>query len=1511
MGEIRRTGATQMAFAHCARSLSATLVAFVAMAGIACADPAPPTTKLLEGALISPSSAASYYGSSTTHSVGLTTSSTTAPEIAALARSLLAGRSPSDPEFVQRVFDYVRNNINTEFRYGLSKGARGALIDQSGTAFDQAELMVALLREGGATASYQTGDITLNEQQFGAWTGLVENLNQTAQTYHVDAKSACLLLAHGGIPASVNGASDCSTLSGYASTIVMSHIWVKVGTTVYDPAYKIYSLKAGIDVPAAMGCGSGGTSTCGSSTSTAAMSGATSGTTSGMTYVDNYNAGAAQAQIDTYAVNVENYIKTHDRIASTSDVVGGKDLAPQTATPTYTYSVRTTWTGNIPDPYRTLYVIKAMEDTATVDTYWFFADELAGHKLAWKHVAFLDDTSLVSSSIYTAAPSRPGTPALKGTTDRSLVEVMVDHPYAAGSGLYGDDDEVFKRVEDPVFELSVYRHFDSLRGVSGTPQWESYQPNDYPENSTVGIDPIVFIHSFGQAAMTAQKNAADINGIAALNTIPCIPRSTSDVQIVTCGNDNEAVIAETVNPYRTLTDRLIDGIGNVSSTRHHDIGIVYSSRTPGTSRITMQESLSVVSKTGSESDRQAGFNMQSSSLSEVEGATAPVGGQQFSFGSMFFRQYPVGGNCAFLGGAPCGGVGLGVVGTRISDVPPGSMATFLAGQTNAVATTGVNGGYPSGLTCVTTAGVQNCWRKTQLQNIANQGYSTIMMNGGQAELFYKGTNERANTVWEYMKGGGAVSNPFQSIMQTTEVVDAASKARKQLSVSPANGSLTYQAEPDIITGSGDFPASLPFVRTFTGTYKERTEAFDSQSLPHGCQGNCSLAHHMASQELKSGGDSQFHDRLGAGWVHNYEVMLIYSNEPSREFGSEYALDASYAIAQLRVMRDLAANTDLPSRLATIVATVNLGYSYDAIVKMGAATDSFHMLPDNTMFSDQNPSAKLSDYYASGPHTYTGPKGDVINFSWYSLSSEDFDGNSGQPIGPSAGATTPPTFKADNWTFPNGMSLTFTYKQVTLPTGYEGSPLICGGMGCGVTAFPIGYILDKVSNNLGRSLTFTSVQKTAVGVSSLGADYMITKVTDDNNRSVTFDTCNTPGIATCDYFNVTDPMGYVTKYEYTPGAGEPSATRNDYQLHRIFTPANPMSAFQTIVYDATSRVSQVTDRNGHTTTYYPVGINNTELWKNSEVVSPAGERHLSVYNDKNADILDKSPIGRISTKSYNNAGWLLKTIAPEGNGTENVYDARGNVISVRAFSKTVGGCGPVALSCADDIVTSTAYVEGPTVLTCVNAVICDQPLTETDARTKITNYSWNGSTGDLTQVLKPADLTGKRPQTDLGYTTLNGISFLTSKTEKISDANSVVKSVATSYGYDSTNHYVLKTVATDPAGLNLTTTLAFDAIGNLTSADGPRTDVTDITTYQWDPDRRIRAIITPDPDAGGNLLRKATRYTYDGDDLVTRAETGTTTSTDVITVPGNLTVVTSEVPTYDAMGNKTKSVVTKP
>src|SRR5436305_1589808 len=68
-------------------------------------------------------------------------------EIVELARAL-----KNDPDLI---YEYVYNNIETLPQYGSVKGPLGALLDGKGTMFDQAELMVVLLRQAGLTATFQ------------------------------------------------------------------------------------------------------------------------------------------------------------------------------------------------------------------------------------------------------------------------------------------------------------------------------------------------------------------------------------------------------------------------------------------------------------------------------------------------------------------------------------------------------------------------------------------------------------------------------------------------------------------------------------------------------------------------------------------------------------------------------------------------------------------------------------------------------------------------------------------------------------------------------------------------------------------------------------------------------------------------------------------------------------------------------------------------------------------------------------------------------------------------------------------------------------------------------------------------------------------------------------------------------------------------------------------------------------------------------------------------------------
>ncbi|GEM_PF-2737744 len=125
-------------------------------------------------------------------------------------------------------------------------------------------------------------------------------------------------------------------------------------------------------------------------------------------------------------------------------------------------------------------------------------------------------------------------------------------------------------------------------------------------------------------------------------------------------------------------------------------------------------------------------------------------------------------------------------------------------------------------------------------------------------------------------------------------------------------------------------------------------------------------------------------------------------------------------------------------------------------------------------------------------------------------------------------------------------------------------------------------------------------------------------------------------------------------------------------------------------------------------------------------------------------------------------------------------------------------------------------------------------TSTDGRGKVTSYSYTAQ-GLPLAVTSPADAAGVQPVTTFGYT-----------------------------AYNAANKYVPQTVVADAGTgkLNLSTTLTFDAVGNPTQVNGPRTDVTDTVTTAYDGERR--------PTQVTDALGKLTRLAYDADGRLIRS-----------------------------------------
>lgn len=185
---------------------------------------------------------------------GQTTTTTTTQRVAGDAAATAPGSIPelaralrNDPDLI---YEYVRNNIAYVPTWGVQKGAVGTVLDNQGTAFDQATLMVELLRQSGYTASFVKGRISLTAAQVSDWLG-------------VDTANVCAVLnlfGNAQIPVTGVLASAAGSCPGSTAALVsmkMDHVWVKVnigGTNyVFDPSFKTHTKKVGINLTTATG----------------------------------------------------------------------------------------------------------------------------------------------------------------------------------------------------------------------------------------------------------------------------------------------------------------------------------------------------------------------------------------------------------------------------------------------------------------------------------------------------------------------------------------------------------------------------------------------------------------------------------------------------------------------------------------------------------------------------------------------------------------------------------------------------------------------------------------------------------------------------------------------------------------------------------------------------------------------------------------------------------------------------------------------------------------------------------------------------------------------------------------------------------------------------------------------------------------------------------------------------------------------------------------------------------
>ncbi|MDB0047354.1 hypothetical protein N9F21_01890, partial [Porticoccaceae bacterium] len=1284
-----------------------------------------PSFKVNSAELVSPSSANSHYGSATTHTSELNHWNGTRPEeIKVLAKGLGAG-DLSAADYTERVYEYLWKNINTEFRYGLSKGAFGAMLDQSGTAFDQVHLMVELLREGSVTASYKAGTITLNATQFQDWTGLT------------DAKAACRFLADGGIPAVVNGSTSAScSYTGNVSSVTLSHIWVSANSKLYDPAYKTHNFSAGIDLASAMNCGTDASATCGSSVTTSALSGATNSTLSGgVSYLQNINETATNSQLNSFAVNLQNHIQTTDRYAEVEEIIGGHtididNMPAAAASLAYPSAVQRTWSGDIPNQYRT--TVRVQFDNLDKTLY---ADEVSGIRLRLlgdpgTHVVnVLNITRKVS--LY-AEYDVLATSTMSGANgDNDTVTLGLDHPYyakAAGSAVNGSYMDV-SLTQKTFMQLYIDLQNDNVHffrplnimlglGTTGRGSIRHYQNKQQADDYRIDMaNPTDPNHTLSDCHPPGDWNAT---------LRPGYNDGTTEVwTYIACLGPQQSVHNAT---FLAQNSRTLAMVGQVNKTRTHSHHMLGAATQDG---FNIEGSISVISETNQASDERATQFSIAMLSNRLEGSAAEQlydYWDGFSALSLLTRS--------------------NMQAHRLLELNSGNITAGL-GHTSGYTTEGqalissyVADGYTVVLPQVSPIG--------QINLVA--GYIEFF---GAALYAYKPNGERiALLAPNEQKGSGGVGDtPSEETLKSTELTDYSQKNTQYYGISDAEGTLTLSPPADIVTGTGNFPYSLPFQRS----YSSSTNAFPTLQAVSSPIGTFPFPTYSGGTILRN------------GWTHNYQISITKGSDGFQGLGEDSALDASHTLAGLYVLRDLHRQTQsLSQQLAGVFTTQwwanNLSNNMAMFANAGS-NGTFVRLPNGSFNPPPGSTDKLvqtgvrSEPIANGGSQTTAFTYNNLSFQLTKSSGEVMD----FAYGYNANALGQRQFVITDWNFPNGVTVNFSY-------------INCDSVSVSFAC------LYEVSNNLGRKLTLNNT-------GALDFDHRhIVSVNDENGRSVDYSgTLYQDTIDHLTTFNVTLPDGGEHRYHYDI-VDQPGKTHTSGKITQWYTPEDHTNPFIQIAYDDQGRVESLTSATNNTSNYLVGGLFD-EQYRKSETINALGQRTQTTYNENRKPLSSTDPLGNTTVNEYDNAQRLVKTTFPELNAVEYQYDVRHNRTQTRQKAKPSSGLA--------DLVTSATYIEGTSVFTCSNYKTCNKTSTSTDAKGNTTSYSYQSTSGNLLTQTQPS-VTGGAPITTIAYNSFGQVTSITDPEGMIS-----------LFTYDSlANHSVLTTARIDSANLNLTSTFSY-------------------------------------------------------------------------------------------------------
>jgi len=584
-----------------------------------------------------------------------------------------------------------------------------------------------------------------------------------------------------------------------------------------------------------------------------------------------------------------------------------------------------------------------------------------------------------------------------------------------------------------------------------------------------------------------------------------------------------------------------------------------------------------------------------------------------------------------------------------------------------------------------------------------------------------------------------------------------------------------------------------------------------------------------------------------------------------------------------------------------------------VLNMGATSVRYESV---VYHNDSNGCPVTADYDAglkdgttlTGYSPYTG--GCQWNQSFTLVYKDGTKINFFNPIYPSGFSSySSATLLAQSITHPNGEVETFNYKNISYNVYYCSG----GGTGCGnYTTYNV-IRLQSVTNNRGYMLHFSHGSDTIPDNSVAGGNdwFRIVKVQAINLAQIYCDplgnSCASDNGSVSYSQSYSDPNN---GYEYVT---LPDGRTKYYRLnvdHRVTAVQSLGRAVEDIMVDW--HWTNLGNNNWGWTPYqvttsqgaiYGYGFTYTSdgYLSSANVTADQGYAYnRTVYPFYNTldhrlcgigvDSLTGAtshpgfPLAYYSNRYHYDQYCRVDNAAFAFTNTQYTYDDRSNVLSAVTSTNNSSGVPPITIT--------ATY---PT--TCANPVTCNLPQTITDNAGKVSNFTYDPVHGGVLTATAPAASTGGvRPETRTSYAQFtayyknasgaivaapsaiylpNGSSTCMTLASCAGTADEVKTTVG--YGAAGVANNLLPISTTTAAGdgsVSSTTSVAYDAVGNKISEDGPLPGSADTTTWTYNVDRQVTQVVGPDPDGAGPLHNRSVKTSYNALGQPTSVDTGT-------------------------------------